>query len=171
MINKLFKIEEDARKRKLSHDELLKLRKQFSKPIVDEYFTEIKLLANNTAGPLLGAINYSLNLEDGLRQFLNDGHIPLDNNLSERAVKPFVIMRKNALFAYSKFGAVGSCILMSIVQTAKENFLDVCKYLTYVLEKLNTIKTSELKDLLPYNSCNLPKELFVKVKRINAYEN
>ncbi len=71
-------------------------------------------------------------------------------------------MRKNALFAYSKLGAVGSCILMSIVQTAKENLLDVNKYLTYIFEKLQTIKMSELKDLLPYSS-NLPIELYVKI--------
>ena len=95
--------------------------------------------------------------------FLEDGHIPLDNNLSERAVKPFVIMRKNALFAYSNEGANASCILMSIVQTAKENCLDVEKYLSYVLNKINTIKMSELKDLLPY-SLNLPEDLIVKVK-------
>ena len=71
-------------------------------------------------------------------------------------------MRKNALFAYSKAGAEASCILMSIVQTAKENHLDVEKYLTYVLEKIHTATTSELEKLLPY-STDLPKELIVNI--------
>lgn len=163
IINKLFKIEKDAKKKKASTDELLKIRKKLSKPIVDEYFDDIKKNVDSMANPLYDAMKYSLNQEEGLRMFLEDACIPIDNNLSERAVKPFVIMRKNALFAYSKLGAMGSCVLMSVVQTAKENFLDVKKYLTYVLEKLNTAKLSELKDLLPYSD-KLPKELIVKVK-------
>ena len=162
-INELFKIEEECKKKRLSPNQILEIRNNQSKPIVDEYFEYIKSIKDGATNPLLGAINYSLALEDGLRMFLNDGHIPLENNLSERTVKPFVIMRKNALFAYSNEGAVSSCILMSIVQTAKENCLDVEKYLAYVLNKINNTKMSELKDLLPYSN-KLPKELIVNTK-------
>ena len=162
-INELFKIEEECKRKRLTPNQTLEARKEKSFPIVNEYFEYIKSIKDEVSDPLLGAINYSLDLEEGLRMFLEDGHIPLDNNLSEKAVKPFVIMRKNALFAYSNEGANASCILMSIVQTAKENCLDVEKYLSYVLNKINTIKMSELKDLLPYSS-NLPEDLIVKVK-------
>lgn len=162
-INGLFKIEEECRRKKLSPNKTLEVRNSQSKPIVDEYFEYIRSIKNEVSDPLLGAINYSLDLEDGLRMFLSDGHIPLDNNLSERTVKPFVIMRKNALFAYSNEGAIASCILMSIVQTAKENCLDVEKYLSYVLTKINSIKMSELKYLLPYSN-KLPKDLIVNMK-------
>lgn len=162
-INELFKLEEEYKKKKLTPIQILEARKEKSLPIVDEYFTYIKSIKDEVGKPLIDAINYSLDLEEGLRMFLEDGHIPLDNNLSERTVKPFVIMRKNALFAYSNEGAVASCILMSIVQTAKENCLDVEKYLTYVIEQINTITTSKLKDLLPY-SPNLPKDLAVNIK-------
>ena len=162
-INQLFKIEEECKKSKLTPNRILEVRKEKSLPIVNEYFEYIQSIKDKVSDPLLGAINYSLDLEDGLRMFLSDGHIPLDNNLSERTVKPFVIMRKNALFAYSNEGAIASCILMSIVQTAKENCLDVERYLSYVLDKINVIKMSELKDLLPYSN-KLPKDLIVKVK-------
>ena len=162
-INELFKIEEECKKKKLTPNQISEARREKSLPIVNEYFEYIKSIKDEVSDPLLGAINYSLDLEDGLRMFLEDGHIPLDNNLSERTVKPFVIMRKNALFAYSNEGAIASCILMSIVQTAKENCLDVEKYLSYVLDKINVIKISELKDLLPYSN-KLPKDLIVKVK-------
>lgn len=162
-INELFKIEEECKKKKLTPSQILEVRKEKSAPIVDEYFVYIKSLKDEVSDPLLGAINYSLELEDGLRMFLENGCVPLDNNLSERAVKPFVIMRKNALFAYSNEGAIASCILMSIVQTAKENLLDVEKYISYVLTRINKCKISELKDLLPYSS-KLPKDLLVNVK-------
>lgn len=162
-INELFKIEEECRKKKLTPNQILEVRKDKSLPIVDEYFAYIKSIKNDVAEPLLGAIDYSLDLEDGLRMFLENGCVPLDNNLSERTVKPFVIMRKNALFAYSNEGATASCILMSIVQTAKENSLDVEKYLNYVLTKINTAKISDLKDLLPYSD-KIPKEFIVNVR-------
>lgn len=162
-INELFKIEEECRKKKLTPNQILEVRKEKSLPIVDEYFAYIKSIKNEVAEPLLGAIDYSLDLEDGLRMFLENGCVPLDNNLSERTVKPFVIMRKNALFAYSNEGATASCILMSIVQTAKENSLDVEKYLNYVLTKINTAKISDLKDLLPYSD-KIPKEFIVNVR-------
>ena len=51
----------------------------------------------------------------------------------------------------------------TLVQTAEENCLDVEIFLSYVLTKINTIKMSELKDLLPY-SPNLPKDLKVKIR-------
>ena len=162
-INELFKLEEEYKKKKLTPKQILEVRKEKSHPIVDEYFAYIKSIKDEVGKPLIDAINYSLDLEEGLRMFLEDGHIPLDNNLSERTVKPFVIMRKNALFAYSHGGAIASCILMSIVQTAKENCLDVEKYLAYVFEQMNSITTSKLIDLLPY-STNLPKDLVVNIK-------
>lgn len=59
---------------------------------------------------------------------------------------------------------------MSIVQTAKENSLDVEKYLNYVLTKINTAKISDLKDLLPYSD-KIPNEFIVNVTWINAYFN
>lgn len=162
-INELFYIEEECKKKKLSPKEILETRKEKSLPIVNNYFTYIKSIHDEVGEPLLGAINYSLSLEDGLRMFLENGCVPLDNNLSERTVKPFVIMRKNALFAYSNEGTNASCILMSIVQTAKENNLDIEKYLDYVLTKLNTVKMSELNDLLPYSD-NIPKDLIVNIR-------
>ena len=41
--------------------------------------------------PLKEAIEYSLKYEKDLYQFLDDGHIPMTNNLDERAIKEFVI--------------------------------------------------------------------------------
>ena len=47
--------------------------------------------------------------------------------------KPFVISRKNFLFANTPGGARCSAILFSMIETAKENGLDPYRYLTWVL--------------------------------------
>jgi hypothetical protein len=49
---------------------------------------------------LLGkAIGYALGLWPQLTTFLEDGHIPLDNNLAENAIRPFVVGRNYAHLA------------------------------------------------------------------------
>lgn len=64
---------------------------------------------------------------------MQDGRIELSNNRAERSIKPFVISRKNFLFANTPGGARCSAILFSLIETAKENGLDPYRYLTWVL--------------------------------------
>ena len=52
-----------------------------------------------------------------------DGSLEIDNNASERAIKPFVIGRKNCLFANTAKGATASAIVYIIIETAKANKL------------------------------------------------
>ena len=53
-----------------------------------------------------------------------DGRLELSNNRAERCVKPFVIDRKNFLFANTPKGATGSAVMFSLIQTAIENELE-----------------------------------------------
>ena len=48
-------------------------------------------------------------------------------------MKPFVIARKNFLFANTANGAEGSSIIFCLIDTVKENTLDPYRYLTHVL--------------------------------------
>ena len=68
-----------------------------------------------------------------LNAYLQDGRIELSNNRVERSIKPFVISRKNYLFANTPGGARCSAILFSLIETAGENGLDPYRYLTWVL--------------------------------------
>ncbi|NLN19485.1 MAG: IS66 family transposase [Firmicutes bacterium] len=52
-----------------------------------------------------------------------DGRLELDNHRAERAIKPFVIGRKNRLFSNTPRGARTSAVIYSLVETAKENGL------------------------------------------------
>ena len=63
----------------------------------------------------------------GLKNVLLDGSLEIDNNAAERAIKPFVIGRKNFLFANTAKGATASAKLYSIIETAKANKVALTK--------------------------------------------
>ena len=82
-----------------------------------------------------------MSFEDKLKERQEeDGRIEIDNNRAERSIKPFVIGRKNWLFANTPSGAKASATAFSIIETAKENDLDPYEYLKYVFEKAPNLK-------------------------------
>ena len=82
------------------------------------------------------AISYTLKQWPKLTTFMKDGRIEIDNNRAERSIKPFVIGRKNWLFAVSTRGATSSAIAYSLVETAKENGVNPFFYLQFLFEEL-----------------------------------
>lgn len=81
------------------------------------------------------AVNYAQNRKDTLMTYLEDGHCSLSNNLSENAIRPFTVGRKNWLFSASPKGAASSAIVYTMVEMAKANDLNTYKYLTYLLSQ------------------------------------
>jgi hypothetical protein len=100
------------------------------------------------------AITYCRNQWKNLTAFLADGRLEIDNNRSERSIKPFVVGRKNWLFANTPKGATASATIYSIIETAKENGLNTFAYLTHVFEKLPSIDPSDpagIDAILPWS--------------------
>jgi hypothetical protein len=93
------------------------------------------------------AVTCPLNPWDRLVAFLEDGRLDIDNNSSERAIKGFVIGRKNWLFANTPAGARASQVLYSVIETAVENGLHPTAYIQYLLETLPNVTTSTLDDM------------------------
>lgn len=94
---------------------------------------------------------------------MKDGRIELDNNRAERSIKPFVIGRKNWLFAASTRGATTSAIAYSLVETAKENGLNPFFYLQFLFEKLpqrDLEKLESFEDLMPWSK-KLPTNCYI----------
>lgn len=153
-IKKLYEIEDELHDATV--EERLRVRQLRSKPIVDDFKewieTESKLvLPKSTLGT---AFTYSRNQWPKLIRFLDDGRLEIDNNRAERSIKPFVIGRKNWLFANTPKGARTSAIIYSIVETAKENGLNPSSYLEYLFEHLPNIDHADeaaIDSLLPWN--------------------
>jgi transposase len=157
--NQLFAIERELKEG--TPDERHSTRKAKSQPILEAYLSWLRQKRSRTLPKSLleQAITYSLNQWEKLSAFLLDGRLEIDNNRSERSIKPFVIGRKNWLFANTPRGAKASSIIYSVVETAKENGLNPNKYLNYLFEQLPQLedpKNSEALDrLLPW-SVSLP---------------
>ncbi len=156
--NKLFEIERKLTK--MTSEEHYKERLEQSKPVLDDFLAWLNLkskqvLPKSTLGL---AIAYCKNQWTKLEAFLLDGRLEISNNRAERAIKPFVIGRKNWLFSNTPKGAKASAIIYSIIETAKANDLNPFYYLTYLFEQLPNIDTNNLELLdtyLPW-SASLP---------------
>jgi transposase len=164
--NQLFAIERDLKD--ASPEERYAVRMERSKPILEAYLAWLRQQRSRTLPKsLLGqAIAYSLNQWDKLTAFLQDGRLDIDNNRSERSIKPFVIGRKNWLFANTPRGAQASATIYSVIETAKKNGLNPFSYLKYVFEQLPQLadpKDPEALDrLLPWSpslplTCRAPQ--------------
>lgn len=117
---KLYDIEREGKK---PGADLGALRQEFSKPLMDELFTWAKQQQKRTDIPagsgLAGALGYLVNHEVGLRVFLDDPAVPIDNNESERAVRPLVLGRVNFGGSRSRRGTEVAAILYTLVESAK----------------------------------------------------
>ena len=123
--------------------------------LVDDIFSELESIEPSEGSALKRAFDYILNRKEGFLTFLKDGHIELSNNISERAIKPFVIDRKNFLFSNTENGADSSLIFFSLQQTARANGVNPIKYISELINKLGTtinIDDNLLEDLLPRKS-------------------
>ncbi|MNF62830.1 Transposase IS66 family protein [compost metagenome] len=153
--NELFAIERELKD--AAPEERYNIRMERSRPILDAYLVWLKQQRSRTLPKsLLGqAIAYSMNQWDKLTAFLKDGRLELDNNRSERSIKPFVIGRKNWLFANTPRGAKASADIYSVIETAKENGLNPFQYLLYLFEQLPQLPDLSdpevLDSLLPWS--------------------
>ena len=101
------------------------------------------------------AFNYLKEQWPYLTNYLKDGRLELSNNRAERSIKPFVIDRKNFLFANTPKGATDSAVIFSLIQTAIENGLDPYRYLTWLMKtgkELDFADKDTVKTLLPWNA-------------------
>ena len=99
------------------------------------------------------AVTYIQNRRSYLTTYLEDGRCSFSNNLSENAIRPFTVGRKNWLFCDTPNGAQASALVYSMVEIAKANGVNVYHYLTYLLEKMPSDRMSdeELGLLAPWN--------------------
>lgn len=129
-------------------------RQQYAKPIVEEFLDWVEASPFFGKNALAKAAEYTLNRAEGLKAFLADGRIEIDNNPAENAIRANVLGRKNWLFSVSEAGAQANAICLSLAETAKINGVDFYEYLKKLFMDLPNLDIHQnpaiLDQYLPY---------------------
>jgi transposase len=106
------------------------------------------LLPQSTLGK---AVNYFINEYEALKGYLRDGRFEIDNNLVENSIRPTAIGRKRWLFIGHPDAGWRSAVIYSIIVSCRRRGINPQEYLTDVLGRLPSAKTSEIQELMPAN--------------------
>ncbi len=162
--SRLFKLEEAFAE--LTPEERYEKRLEQEKSVLDALLSWANEMQAKTApkSALGRAIHYLLEQWPYLTRYLEDGRLELSNNRAERSIKPFVMGRKNWLFANTPGGAQASSVIYSLIETAKENGLDPYRYLLWLLQNAPGLSETDeawAEKLLPARA---PEECYMPQK-------
>lgn len=147
----LYKIEDSIRGSDPEHRRAV--RQDLSLPLVDEFFTWLAAQAARVSrkSDLGIALAYMLKRQDGFRLFLDDGHIDIDSNLVENAIRRPAMNRRNALFAGHDEGGRNWARFASLIGTCKMNGVEPYAYLCDLFTRLaNGHLAKDIDALMPW---------------------
>lgn len=152
-IRRLYMIEREIKGK--DADVKTQVRQEKAKPILAEFHQWLDEQRNDLNNPVLPqspfgkAVTYTLNQWEALCRYADDGHLDIDNNAAERALRPIAVGRRNYLFVGSNRGGNAAAVIYSLIESAKRNGANVFEYLRDVFENLPKTKTSEVDKFLP----------------------
>ena len=157
----LFQIEKTLND--LQPEERQKQRLERERPVLDAFWKWMNGMNALGGSKLAKAITYAKNQRPYMENYLQDGRCSISNNAAERAVKSYVMGRKNFLFHDTVKGARASAVVYTLTETAKANGLNIRLYLETVMAKMLDYKNepdSILEELMPWSeamkrSCSL----------------
>ena len=152
--NRLFRLEEIAKKKELNPAQRLKFRQQYARPLMNDFKVWLDKYYPTVLpkSPLGKAFSYCIKHWTELIAFLNDGHLLVHNNHTELDIKPVVQARKNFLFCTSVKGAHALALHFSLIRTAKLHNLDPYRYYVEILNAVpHCLTVEDYETLLPWN--------------------
>ena len=129
------------------------VRQARAKPLLDSMGTwmEDTLAKLSRKSDTAAAIRYATSRWQALTRYVDDGHLEIDNNAAERALRVVALGGKNYLFCGSNAGGERAAAIYSLLGSAKLNGLDPELYLHQVLERIADHPITRIADLLPWN--------------------
>ena len=151
LIGELYRIEKSIKHYR--HKKRKKQRRLHAKPVLKRLHRWLRVQGKKhlPKGKFAKAVNYALNHWKALTRYCEAGYLEIDNNTSERQMRPIALGRKNYLSTGSARGGEAAAIFYSLVESAKANGLNIYAYLTDVLDRLPRTQENERDALLPYH--------------------
>lgn len=151
--NKLFEYERTYKEKGHSYKQIGNRRLKDQKPVVEGFLAWINQVAPGDNAKLKKAITYIKNRQDFLMTYLEDGRCSLSNNLSENAIRPVTVGRKNWLFSDTPEGATANSLYLTIIEMAKAYDLNIYEYMNFLLKNRpsKNMTDDELAKLAPWN--------------------
>jgi transposase len=170
-IGRLYQVEREARKQaeeeierlqragpvspetrhRLAEEIALRLRQEQSRSVAEKFAAWLETAEGQVLpkSPIGEAIGYTRRNWTALLRYLEAGFLSIDNNASERAMRPIALGRKNWLHLGSDRGGRTAAILMSLVQSCQSLKVEPLFYLRDVLDRVSTHPASRIAELLP----------------------
>jgi transposase len=150
---KLYDIERESKEAGEGPDERLARRQRESLPVLAlmEAWCRQTREKEPPKSALSSAVGYVLNQWRALTRFVEDGALPIDNTLVERALRGVAMGRRNYLFAGSDNGALRAATLYTIIATCRLCGVEPMAYVADVLTKLQAGQWpyARLRELVP----------------------
>jgi transposase len=150
-IGALYAVESDINGR--SPEQRREVRNTRSRPLLEslKQWLEETLVKLSKKSDTAMAVRYALGRWEALMRYCDDGHLEIDNNAAERALRAVALGRKNYLFAGSDRGGESAAAIYSLIGTAKLNGIDPESYLRNVLSRIAEHLVNRIEELLPWN--------------------
>jgi transposase len=151
-IGQLYAVEKRARQSGIDGEQLRLLRQEVSRPVLDQLHTYLlkirdELLPKSEPGQ---AVAYVLKNWVALTRYLDDGHLSIDNNHTERSLRGIALGRHNWTFLGSDRGGKTMAVLRSFVASCELVRVDPFVWFRDVLSRIADHSIQQLDLLLPH---------------------
>jgi transposase len=149
LISQLFRIERELTGKNSKQRE--RERQKHSKPVVEAFFRWCEAQAETAIDdtPLAKALGYAHNQRDAFKRFLDDGRLPLHNNMSERELRREAVGRKNWLFVGNDDAGQVNATFVTLIASCQLHGLEPWAYLRDLLCLLPNWPRSRVLELAP----------------------
>jgi hypothetical protein len=154
-IQKLYRVEREAREAGLDAVCRGALRSEQAKPILEQIKARLDTDLGNAeilpSSPLGKAVRYALGIWPGLIRYAEPEHgdVEIDTNEVENAIRPTAVGKKNWLFIGHPKAGQTSAIIYTIIENCRLNDIDPMEYLLDVLPRIMDHPRNRIRELLP----------------------
>jgi transposase len=150
-LRSLYAIEGHARQKAMSAEQRQQLRQELSAPILCRLKARLDALqpAVLPQSPLGKAVHYALAEWPALNRYLEDGRVEIDNNLTENALRPSCVGKRNYLFFGHPEAGWRSAVIYSVIVSCRRRGIDPWVYLRDLMHRLPAATNHDIPNLVP----------------------